>query len=330
MGPRRRERPYQLHRELDGVAVGAINTDLTTGLDLTKACRLPANAGIAFQGPVKVGPFEIDGATARDMIRSPNPDGRSNDEVICPWVNGIDLMRRPRGMFIIDFGERLKRDAAMYEAPFELVLRNVAPTRRDSKRAKRAERWWQHGETVPGLRAAVAPLGRYIATTRLSPHRVFVWLPARTLPDSRLIAFAREDDYFFGVIHSRIHEMWSRHTAGAQRREAVSGFTYTPSTCFETFPFPDPTSEQRERVGEAARRLVELRDGWLNPPGLDPAELAKRTLTNLYNQRPTWLANAHADLDAAVFAAYGWPADLSDADILESLLGVNRLRTVGP
>jgi hypothetical protein len=68
-----------------------------------------------------------------------------------------------------------------------------------------------------------------------------------------------------------------------------------------------PLPEQRERVGEAARRLVELRDGWLNPPGLDPADLAKRTLTNLYNQRPTWLANAHADLDAAVFAAYGWP-----------------------
>ena len=101
------------------------------------------------------------------------------------------------------------------------------------------------------------------------------------------------------------------------------GFRYTPTTCFETFPFPDPTPEQRERVGEAARRLVELRDGWLNPPGLDPADLAKRTLTNLYNQRPTWLANAHADLDAAVFAAYGWPLDLMDVEILERLLALN-------
>ena len=86
---------------------------------------------------------------------------------------------------------------------------------------------------------------------------------------------------------------------------------------------PDPTPEQRARVGEAARRLVELRDGWLNPPGLAPADLAKRTLTNLYNQRPTWLANAHADLDAAVLAAYGWPADLTDAAILERLLALN-------
>ena len=106
-------------------------------------------------------------------------------------------------------------------------------------------------------------------------------------------------------------------------REVESGFRYTPTTCFETFPFPDPTSEQRERAGEAARRLVELRDGWLNPPGLDPAELDKRTLTNLYNQRPTWLDHAHAELDAAVLAAYGWPADLPDTEILERLLTLN-------
>ncbi len=77
------------------------------------------------------------------------------------------------------------------------------------------------------------------------------------------------------------------------------------------------------RVGEAARRVVELRDGWLNPPGLDPADLEKHTLTNLYNQRPTWLAHAHATLDAAAFAAYGWPIDLADTDILERLLALN-------
>ena len=108
-----------------------------------------------------------------------------------------------------------------------------------------------------------------------------------------------------------------RSRTGTQLRRR-SGLRYTPTTTFETFPFPHPTDEQRERVGEAARRLVELRDGWLNPPGLDPADLEKRTLTNLYNQRPTWLDHAHAALDAAVFAAYGWPADLADAEILET------------
>jgi len=101
----------------------------------------------------------------------------------------------------------------------------------------------------------------------------------------------RDDDHAFGVLHSRPHELWARGT-GTQVREAESGFRYTPTTCFETFPFPRPTNEQREAIAAAAQRLVELRDGWLNPPGLDPAALAARTLTNLYNERPTWLANA--------------------------------------
>jgi alpha-L-fucosidase len=175
------------------------------------------------------------------------------------------------------------------------------------------------------MRVALATLTRYIATPRVSKHRLFVWLDTATVLDCAAVAIARDDDYTFGVVHSRAHELWTR-AMGTQLREAESGFRYTPTTCFETFPFPDPTPEQRERVGEAARRLVELRDGWLNPPGLDPADLAKRTLTNLYNQRPTWLANAHADLDAAVFATYGWRSDLTGTDVLDRLLALNNLR----
>ena len=98
---------------------------------------------------------------------------------------------------------------------------------------------------------------------------------------------------------------------------------YTPTTCFETFPFPRPTEEQREAIGAAAAELNSLRQGWLNPPGISAAELRKRTLTNLYNQRPTWLDNAHARLDTTVADAYGWAADLPDTEILERLLALN-------
>lgn len=99
-------------------------------------------------------------------------------------------------------------------------------------------------------------------------------------------------------------------------------------TTLETFPFPRPTPAQRARVGEEARRLVELRDGWLNPASLDPIELAKRTLTSLYNQRPTWLRDAHSSVDAAVFDAYGWPTDMTDQRILSNLLALNLARAV--
>jgi type II restriction/modification system DNA methylase subunit YeeA len=179
-----------------------------------------------------------------------------------------------------------------------------------------------HAEAIPGMRKAFANLTRYIATPETAKHRLFVWLSTGVLPDHALVVFVRDDDYTFGVLHSRVHELWARGT-GTELREVESGFRYTPTTTFETFPFPRPQDDQRQAIAALARRLVELRDGWLNPSGLSDDELAPRTLTNLYNQRPSWLANAHDDLDRAVLDAYGWPADLADDRILERLLELN-------
>ena len=310
-------------RELDGRPVPSINSNLTSGLDLTKARKLEQNAGTAFMGDIKVGPFDIPGDVARQLLSSPNPDGRSNAHVVRPWANGSDLTGRNRGFWIIDFGlDMTQSEAALYEAPYEYALEHIRPVRQEVNAACCRSRWWIHHNARPEMRAALDGRPRYIATPRVSKHRLFTWLSANVLLDSAAVAIARDDDFTFGVLHSRVHELWAR-AMGSQLREVESGFRYTSSTTFETFPFPQPTDEQRERVGQAARRLVELRDGWLNPPNLDPADLEKRTLTNLYNQRPTWLQHAHAALDAAVFAAYGWPADLADAEILERLLALN-------
>ena len=111
-----------------------------------------------------------------------------------------------------------------------------------------------------------------------------------------------------------------RHSASG-KREWFPVFPHR--NCFETFPFPEPTGEQREAIAEAARELNELREGWLNPTGATAAQLKQRTLTNLYNARPTWLQNVHEQLDRAVADAYGWPHDLADAEILECLLALN-------
>ncbi len=305
----------------------AINADLTAGLDLTRARRLRENLGIAFIGDQKGGPFEIDNATAAAFLASSNPDGRRNADVVRPWANGLDVGGRPRGMRIVDFGGTMPmQEAALYERPFEYVRARVRPQRLNPKADPHsAGTWWLHQRPRPDFWRTLGQSTRYVATIRHSKHRLFVWLAAGTVPDSALVAFARDDDYTFGVLHSRVHELWARGT-GTQLREVESGFRYTPTTCFETFPFPRPTHEQREAIAAAARRLVELRDGWLNPPALSDEDLARRTLTNLYNERPTWLANAHATLDAAVLAAYGWPPDLTDDEILERLLALNLSR----
>ena len=81
-----------------------------------------------------------------------------------------------------------------------------------------------------------------------------------------------------------------------------------------------------QAIAQAARELVEKRDNWLNPEGASEKELKKRTLTNLYNRRPTWLDLAHRKLDEAVLDAYNWPHTLTDHQILEHLLALNLQR----
>jgi len=263
------------------------------------------------------------------MLRSPNPDGRPNRNVVRPWANGLDITRRPRGLWIVDFGvDMSEAQAALYEAPFEYVVQHVRPVRAGLRRAHHAARWWLHEEARPGMRRAATPLRRFIATVRHSKHRLFVWLSPDTLPDSALVVFGYEDNYSFGVLHSRVHELWARGT-GTQVREAESGFRYTPSSCFETFAFPRATEDQQTAIAEIAAELDRLRQGWLNPPGMSEAELSKRTLTNLYNARPTWLAQIHTRLDGAVLDSYSWPHDLSDKDVVARLLELNLARAAG-
>jgi SAM-dependent methyltransferase len=313
----------EANRTLGGVPVVDINADLSTGSDLTTARRLSENASIAHEGDKKGGPFEMDGPTAVSLLAQPNPDGRSNADVVREWVNGFDITGRPRGRWIVDFGpDRLATDAALYEGPFEYARCHVYPVHAGSGRARN---WWLHERPRPEMRKAVASRTRMIATVRHSQHRIFVWLPTRVLPDSALVVFAREDDYTFGVLHSRIHEAW----ALALGTQLETRPRYTPTTCFETFPFPHAGDGQREAIAEAARDLDILRNGWLNPPGLSDADLAKRTLTNLYNARPAWLAQVHERLDAAVLAAYGWPADIEREDLLARLLALNLARAGG-
>lgn len=139
------------------------------------------------------------------------------------------------------------------------------------------------------------------------------------------IVVARDDDYFFGLLQSKPHEMWALRMGTALEDRP----RYTPTSTFETFPFPwapgtEPVNDPRvEAIASAARVLVEQRDRWLNPEEATDADLKARTLTNLYNSRPTWLALAHERLDHAVLDAYGWPHDLDDEEILRRLLALN-------
>ena len=339
---------------LNGAAADRIAADLTAGsVDLTKAGKVARNAGRAFMGDVKGGAFDVPGDLAREWLRLPtNPNGRPNSDVLKPWMNGMDVTRRSSGRWIVDFGFAMDESAAaLYEAPFQHVAEHVRPVRQRGRHKARARYWWRHVSPGPETWRSLDGLKRYIATPRVAKHRLFVWLDTAICPDSALIAVARDDDTAFGILHSRFHEAWSLRLGTSLEDRP----RYTPTTAFETFPFPEGLSPDGPAadyagdlraiaIAEAARRLVELRDRWLNPPewvewidepvpGYPPRAvprdaaaaraLAGRTLTALYNARPRWLADAHAALDAAVAAAYGWDADIADEDALRELLALN-------
>ncbi len=226
-------------RSLDGKPVERINPNLTASTDVTTAKELKVNLNVAFMGTTKGGAFDIPEDLALELLRAPNPNGRPNSDVVVPWVNGMDLTQRPSGTWIIDYGVTLAAATPQrnMQAVFQHALTHIKP-QRDSSRTTIKE-WWLHERRRGEMRVALAPLRRFLCTARVSKHRLFVWLQAPTLPDSATFAFARADDFFFGVLQSRIHEVWAR-AQGTQVRERESGFRYTPTSCFETFPFPFP------------------------------------------------------------------------------------------
>jgi type II restriction/modification system DNA methylase subunit YeeA len=324
-------------KQLDGFTVESIGADLTKVGGDTPVHRLHENLAISFQGPIKVGPFDISGDVARSWLTAPlNPHGKPNSDVVKRYVNASEITRRPQDKWIVDFGTNITQgEASLYEQPFEHVLKHVKPVRERQNHSGRREYWWIHGSPAGQMRVAISQIDRVIVTPRVAKHRMFVWLAAEAYPDNRLNVFARDDDYFFGVLHSRAHEVWSLHMAS--RHGLGNDPTYNNTTCFETFPLPwppgaEPVDDPRVvAIGEAAARLDELRRNWLDPEGATEAELKKRTLTNLYNQLPTWLQHANAELDRAVWAAYGWddliPAEVDEAAILSRLLALNLERS---
>jgi type II restriction/modification system DNA methylase subunit YeeA len=351
---------------LDGlqvVSIGAGLTSTATQSEPHHPSRLSINLGVSFQGPVLVGDFDVDEKTAQRWLTVPiNPHGKRNAEVLRPLRNGRDLTTRPRRAWVINFGSMTESESSLFEAPFEHVQEHVRPLRERSNDRQRRENWWLLGRSGAAFFTKTKAIRRYLATSQVSKYRFFVWLDTIVQPHQTVIAIARDDDTSFGILHSRFHELW------ALRMGTFLGVgndpRYTPSTTFETFPFPEgltpdiPAADYADdprarKIAAAAARLNELRENWLNPPDLvvrEPEvvpgypdrilprdeeaakELKKRTLTNLYNVRPQWLSNAHGALDEAVAEAYGWGDDwragvLTDDEILARLFRLNQERS---
>ena len=304
--------------------VSAINPDLTSSADLSQAKRLKENSGKSFEGVKPAGKFDVPGSVAREWLELPNPSGASNADVLREYVGGDDITEGSKDRWIVDFNQMSLEEAKHYRQPMEYVISNVK-TNRDSNREKNSRvYWWRFQRTRPELRSSIAKLNdRFIATVKHAKYRIFVWLSTDVLPGNALAVITVDDDYTFGVLNSIPHTFWAlRQGTSLEDRPR-----YTSDTTFETFPFPHADEAQREQIAQAARYLEQCR-AYLKGKGL--------TLTGMYNALSDYrssgnamkegvrsLADAHAQLDEAVAAAYGWTWPLGEDEVLGRLLALN-------
>jgi len=238
---------------------------------------------------------------------------------------------------VIDlFGLTAEQTREQFPEVYQWVFEHVKPERDQNNRATYRQNWWIFGEPRSNLRPALAGLKRYIATVETSKHRFFVFLDENILPDNRLVNIALDDAYYLGVLSSRVHVTWAFASGGTLEDRPV----YTKTRCFDPFPFPDATDEQKQRIRQLAEDLDAHRKR-------QQAQHPRLTITEMYNVLAALragqtlserervineqglvsvLKGLHDDLDEAVCAAYGWEPAISDEETLLRLVALNRVR----
>ncbi len=318
-------------------SLGRINPDLTIGPDLTTTKSLDANAQLSCPGVKLHGKgFIVSHADAETLGL-----GRIKglERHIRHYRNGKDLTSKPRGVMVIDlFGLKSDDVRRQYPDVYQWVLERVKPERDQNRRVSYRKNWWIHGEPRRNFRPALDGLKRYIATVETSKHRFFQFLDIDILPDNMLVNIAVEDAFYLGVLSSKVHVGWALASGG--RLGVGNDPRYNKTRCFDPFPFPLLSEGEREGI----RALGEELDAHRKARQAAHPDL---TMTGMYNVLEamrggraltdkektindkglvTVLKDIHDRLDSAVVAAYGWPADIPEEEMLERLVTLNRER----
>ncbi len=323
--------------------VGLIRPNLTIGADLSSADSLLANEGLSSPGVKLHGSgFIVTPDEAEDLGLGQIAGLETH---IRPYRNGRDLTSVPRGVMVIDlFGLSAAEVQTKYPAVYQRIYETVKPERDQNNRATYRKNWWVFGEPRKDLRPALEGLPRYIATTETAKHRFFSYLDGNVLPDNMLVCMALEDASQMAVLSSRIHVTWALAAGG--RLGVGNDPRYNKTRCFDPFPFPDPSDAIKSRLRDLGERLDAFRKERqaahpdLTMTGMynvlerlraldaDPAAAPLTDKERAIHEQGlvSVLRQLHDEIDAATFEAYGWPADLSDEQILERLVALNKER----
>jgi hypothetical protein len=313
--------------ELSFRDVPVINSALSDQTDVAKAsvlnCNIDPPAIFNGQFPRHNG-YVLTPAVAIAFI-SKDP---ANRDVVHPFLIGAEMLTAgtPK-RWVIDFQKMDVLSAQRYAGPFDHLQSHVLPAVEELAKKEReksgkdsgqdqqwAKTWWQHFRCRKELIDTIAKLPRYLACCEVTKRPIFCFVDSDIRPDHTLEAFVFADDYSFGVLQSSAHWIWFV-TKCSKLNER---FRYTPESVFDTFPWPqDPSTKAIEAVAAAGREVRRIREEALQhlKGGL---RALYRTL-ELPGANP--LKDAHAALDAAVLAAYGFD---SKADLLAQLLDLNQ------
>ncbi|MHB1194778.1 MAG: class I SAM-dependent DNA methyltransferase [Longimicrobiales bacterium] len=312
--------------------VPRLNSDLTVHADVPRAAGEPllANRGLSSQGFILVGDGFVLDPEEGARLSATDPDGA---DIVRPYLTGKDLTQRRREQYVIDFGLRDHAQVREHPVLYDVVRDRVKPLRDANARAAYRENWWRFGEARSSFRPALAGLRRYIATSETAKHRFFVFLDAAVATSHKVIWIASPELYHLGVLSSAIHVTWALAAGGRLEDRPV----YQKILCFDPFPFPDPSCQDRAIVAKIAERLHAHRAEAL-------ARDAAVTMTGMYNvvdklrsgetltpkERKVHelaacgvLRDLHDELDAAVAACYGWPWPMEEAEILDRLVALH-------
>jgi hypothetical protein len=313
---------------------GTLFADLTIGADVAGSRPLQANQDISCPGVKLHGAGFI--VTPEEAKRLGLGRVSGLEQHIREYRNGKDLTQQPRGVMVIDlFGLEAEGVRSRFPEVFQHVLERVKPERDHNKRNSYREKWWIFGEPRKAFRPALEGLTKYISTVETAKHRFFVFLDQSILSDNKLLNIASDDAWHLGVLSSRIHVIWA--IAAGSKLGVGNDPVYVKTRCFETFPFPEGTDQQKERVRQLAESLDAHRKR-------QQAQYRDLTMTGMYNVLEklrsgeelstkdkqvheqglvSVLRQLHDELDAAVSEAYGWPSDLTCEEILVRLVSLN-------
>ncbi|MCD8350216.1 MAG: class I SAM-dependent DNA methyltransferase [Planctomycetaceae bacterium] len=319
-------------------AEGIIHPHLALGPNLSQARPLLANAGLSNRGMELAGRgFIVKSAEeARSLGLGQRP---GLEQHIRPYKTGRDVAFTDRKQMVIDlYGLSIEDVEERYPEVFQWMRERVLPVREQSPQKDKREKWWLFGGNRATLRAALAGLPRYIATPRTARRRYFVFLEKDVVPDAGLVVIASDDAYVLAVLSSRIHYQWLMAFAGSQGQGDDP--IYIKSHCFDMFPFPPATEEQKATIRALGEKLEHYRDERLRNDSEVTlskvyAVFAKLRHDEELNEQERGLCEKagvqnlmtlHAELDQAVAEAYGWGADMTDEEVVTRLLHLNMER----